>query len=251
MTIQLYQFPISHYSEKVRFALSYKGLDYNIHNLVPGLHRSRAGIPAGGSAVPVISHEGLGIQGSAAIITYLDERFPDRSLTPLDPAQREEALEWERWLDLEVGIAVRCYVYHHIFNDRKTAAPLLATGCNIAERAWMYLGWSRITREIRTAMGINAESAARSLEVMRRALDKLCAHLKKREYIAGSGFSRADLAAAALFAPMFMPEEYGLDFPDPLPPGLASVAQEFKPRLLWAEETYRRFRQPSTGIFEL
>ncbi|MCP3675846.1 MAG: glutathione S-transferase family protein, partial [Gammaproteobacteria bacterium] len=36
--IKLYQFPISHYCEKIRWSLDYKNLDYKIINLLPGLH---------------------------------------------------------------------------------------------------------------------------------------------------------------------------------------------------------------------
>lgn len=251
MTIQLYQFRVSHYCEKIRFVLAYKGLDYEEHNLLPGLHQSRTNSLAGGSAVPVISHNGQGVQGSAAIISYLDECFPARSLTPNDLAQKEEALEWERWLDLEVGVAVRCYCYHHLFDHRDICAPMLGDGCTLLERAYLRLGWSRLIGAMREAMQINDESAAHSLEVMRSALQRVQGRLQSREFLAGDGFSRADLTAAALFAPMFMPARYGTPWPRSLPGPLAATLEEFRPRLLWAEETYRRFRQPSSGLFQV
>jgi hypothetical protein len=36
--IELYQFPFSHYCEKVRWALDYKGIAYRTVNLLPGFH---------------------------------------------------------------------------------------------------------------------------------------------------------------------------------------------------------------------
>ena len=36
--IELYQFPISHFCEKIRWTLDYKGLSHKTRNLLPGLH---------------------------------------------------------------------------------------------------------------------------------------------------------------------------------------------------------------------
>lgn len=36
--LTLYQFPISHYCEKIRWALDFKQLKYNTVNLLPALH---------------------------------------------------------------------------------------------------------------------------------------------------------------------------------------------------------------------
>ena len=38
MAVKLYQFCISHYSEKVRWALDYKDIKYQPVNLLPGQH---------------------------------------------------------------------------------------------------------------------------------------------------------------------------------------------------------------------
>jgi len=35
---QLYDFAFSHYSEKARWALDFKGVPYTSHHLVPGFH---------------------------------------------------------------------------------------------------------------------------------------------------------------------------------------------------------------------
>jgi len=74
--ITLYQFPISHYCEKVRWALDYKQVEYEIKNLIPGLHVSKTRKMAPDSSVPILTHDDEVIQGSDSIITYLDETFP-------------------------------------------------------------------------------------------------------------------------------------------------------------------------------
>jgi glutathione S-transferase len=251
MIVQLYQFRVSHYCEKVRFALSYKGVPYQEHNLLPGLHHRRTNSLAGGSAVPVISHQGQGIQGSAAIISYLDETFPERSLTPVDLAQCEEALEWERWLDQQVGVAVRCYLYHHVFARRGICVPMMGNGCTPWEKVYLQLSYRRLIREMRQAMQIDERSAAHSLELIRSSLDRVQSHLQSREFLVGDSFSRADLTAAALFAPLFRPVEYGMPWPEVIPEPVARIAEELMPRLAWARQSYRRFRVPATGLYQL
>ena len=54
--IALYQFPVSHYCEKIRRAPD--------------------------TCVPILDHDDRVIQGSDSIITYLDETFAEQSLTP-------------------------------------------------------------------------------------------------------------------------------------------------------------------------
>ena len=82
MAIVLHQFPISHYCEKVRWALDYKGVDYRLKNHLPGLHLKKMKAVAPFSSVPVLEHDGHYVHDSAAIISYLDTQFPARSLTP-------------------------------------------------------------------------------------------------------------------------------------------------------------------------
>ena len=53
--IKLYQFPISHYCEKIRWALEYKGLEYRKVNLLPGFHIKTTTKLVGKSSVPVLT----------------------------------------------------------------------------------------------------------------------------------------------------------------------------------------------------
>ena len=73
----LYQFPISHYCEKVRWAMDHKGLEYKLKNLLPGLHLKTTRKMAKKSSVPILvdtNKQGLPeqIQNSHIILNYLD-----------------------------------------------------------------------------------------------------------------------------------------------------------------------------------
>ena len=50
--LKLYQFPISHYCEKIRWALEFKNIDHEIKNLIPGLHLLKTKKLAPESSVP-------------------------------------------------------------------------------------------------------------------------------------------------------------------------------------------------------
>ena len=72
MTMKLYQFAISHFSEKVRWALDYKNLNYQPVFLLPGAHIKPIRRMAPRSSVPVLDHDGEIVQGSAEILEYLE-----------------------------------------------------------------------------------------------------------------------------------------------------------------------------------
>jgi glutathione S-transferase len=80
--LTLYQFPISHYCEKVRWTLDYKQLEYEVKNLIPGLHVATTKKLSSQTAVPILYTNQSVIHGSSRIISYLDENFPERNLTP-------------------------------------------------------------------------------------------------------------------------------------------------------------------------
>jgi len=82
--LTLYQFPISHYCEKIRWALEYKNINYRKVNLLPGLHAKKAEKLSSKSSLPILVHGKVIKRESSEIISYLDQAFPEISLTPED-----------------------------------------------------------------------------------------------------------------------------------------------------------------------
>ncbi|MGH8815440.1 MAG: maleylacetoacetate isomerase [Achromobacter pestifer] len=79
---------------RVRIALALKGLPYQqiAWHMVKGEHQQpayRSIAPFG--LVPMLEIDGQRLQQSLAIIEYLDERFPETALLPVDPAGRAQA----------------------------------------------------------------------------------------------------------------------------------------------------------------
>lgn len=213
MAIKLYQFAISHYCEKIRWALDHKGLSYQSISLLPGSHVKLIKGMAGRSSVPVLVHDDKVVQNSADIIDYLDDAFPDQPLTPVDPQARQLAKEWERRLDKVAGPAVRCYCYHHLLQRPKVVVPLLAAQTPFYNRYLLRLGFSRVEELMRSWMKINERTAATAQQTMEEILLELAAAYQHSEFLVGDRFTRADLTAAALFAPLFQPSAYPVPWP--------------------------------------
>ncbi|MCG7198244.1 glutathione S-transferase family protein [Marinobacter pelagius] len=214
MAVRLYQFAISHYSEKARWALDHKGIRYQPVTLLPGQHvKTIRALTGKTSSVPVLDHNGEIIQGSSAIIDYLEEVFPDHPLTPADPAAREQALAWERRLDDEAGPAIRCWAYHYLLQRPKLVVPMLAAGTPFYNRILLSLAFSRVDEVMRDWMKINQKTADASQQVLETLLSELANIYQQQPYLVGDSFSRADLTAGALFAPLFQPPQYPVPWP--------------------------------------
>lgn len=216
MAIKLYQFCISHYSEKVRWALDYKGIQYQPVNLLPGQHaKTVKKLTGAGSSVPVLDHNGDIIQGSSAILDHLDQAFPEKPLTPADPAAREAALAWEKRLDDEAGPAVRTWVYHYFLQRPKVVVPMLTAGTPFYNRILLSLAFSRVDEVMRNWMKINQKTADAAQEILEQLISDLAESYRQQPFLAGDTFSRADITAGSLLAPLFQPPQYPVPWPKP------------------------------------
>jgi glutathione S-transferase len=240
--ITLYQFPISHYCEKIRWALDYKNISYKIKNLLPGLHLSKARKLAPDTSVPILVDDNRVIQGSDSIITYLDETYAGQSLTPATGQLKKEALEWEQYVDREVGIHVRRCCYHILLEHPDIMTPFFTHQGPWYGKIYIHYAYPRLIKTMRKFMNINEESEQRSRETLGTAIDRLHNHLQENNFLVGDQFSRADLSAASLLAPLCMPEKYGLNWPDQLPPEFEMLVNGFQSKINWVNEIYDKYR---------
>src|SRR5262249_23777501 len=89
--IVLYSYNISPYAAKVRAALRWKGLSYREEIVHPARRRIVRKL-SGQSLIPVlVDAGGRVVHDSTRILAYLDEKYPERSLTPADPLLRARA----------------------------------------------------------------------------------------------------------------------------------------------------------------
>ena len=108
--LELYNFPPSTCSLKVRVCLAEKGLEWIDHRLDSRLgdHLKPEYLKLNpNGVVPTLVHDGAVIIDSSVICEYLDEVFPEVSLSPADPVARAHMRKWLRYFEEVPTPAVR------------------------------------------------------------------------------------------------------------------------------------------------
>src|SRR3954452_21567856 len=119
----LWHIEVSHYNEKARWALDYKGLPHRRRAPMPGvLHPVVALAKTRKPFLPILDVDGQTIGDSARIIEALERRYPEPPLYPSDPDERRRALELEDFFDEEVAPFVRRSAFYELRRDREAFA---------------------------------------------------------------------------------------------------------------------------------
>jgi glutathione S-transferase len=206
----LWHIEISHFSEKARWALQIKGVEHERRAPPPGLHiplalwltRGRSG------TLPILQIDGHTFADSTAIITALEERFPDPPLYPAGPRERERALALEDFFDRSLGPAIRRLVWHELRRDPERLAAIAAHAAPAlsGRTATPYARLLSVGTGLRYGTG-SERAARRAKSRVLAVLDRLEAELGDREYLVAGRFSVADLTAASLLYPLVLPEQ--------------------------------------------
>jgi glutathione S-transferase len=240
----LWQFQHSHFNEKARWALDWKGIPHVRRSLLPGLHVARTLWMTGQKSVPVLVIDGRSIADSTRIIEALERSHPEPPLYPADGPARRRALELEEFFDEELGPHVRRALFHEILPHTDFAAALMSTAAGPTGRRLYRAAFPAIRQIMRLDMGIDAERAERSHRKTAAALDRISAELQPSGYLVGDRFTVADLTAAALLSPIVQPSEYPYPLPGPIPDAVDRYRETLlaHPACRWAADVYHRHR---------
>jgi glutathione S-transferase len=241
----LWHLAISHYSEKVRWALDYKRVPHVRRAQLPGLHMAVAlGLTRGRAAtLPVMRIGGRTVGDSTAILAALEERHPDPPLYPADPGDRARAIALEDRFDRLAGPAARQFVFVATRNDPEafTAAGRIAAPAVFDRFGPLAREYARALVRVRYDARDAVAADARARVVA--AFDALDAELGDREHLVGDAFSVADLTAAALLYLIVLPPQGPLRL-DRLPEPVEQLRAELRdrPGYRWVQRTYERYR---------
>jgi glutathione S-transferase len=204
--LELYHFPDSLCSQKVRLALAEKGLEWKSHvvnlltfeNLKPDYVRLNPK-----AVVPTLIHNGKVICNSAIIVRYLDENFPENRLTLTEQALVEKMT---KWLDLQDSFPMRELIYGNMKGidgivarrsvrmKKDIIAKLMRENPDLHAQYVAKLedvkNWNATVENLAQVAGIN--------ERMNKILDQLENEVSKSDWLCGSNYSLADLVWTAV-----------------------------------------------------
>jgi glutathione S-transferase len=246
----LWHLKVSHYNEKARWALDYKGIPHARRAAVPGMHRGTAERLSGGRTFPILVLGGEAIGDSTRIIAALERLAPEPALYPPSLDERRRALALEDFFDEELGPYSRRLVGHSVLPDPNLTLGTFAPDLTGVRRLLARARFGRVRRLMVDMIGIDDASVERAYEKIRAAGERFRAELGPSGYLVGDGFTVADLTLASLVAPAVAPEQFPYPQPQrghPLLAPLRGVLRE-SGLLEWTQDIYARHRGRSSEI---
>lgn len=241
--LTLHSFVISHFSEKIRWTLRACSLPFAEHALTPGLHMLQTPwIGRRGSSVPIITGDGLRVQGSDRILQRLATRGLIDSLLPDEDEARDDLLAAVARHDA-LGHAVMRTAYAPLLGDPATVLKMWTLAANPAEVAVLSGLMPLLLPLFRQRFRIDARTLAKARSTIEAALDAVAERRGNRAYL-GAAFSIEDLTLCALLAPLAGPAEHPLYGHPTFRASAegAAAAWARHPTLVWVRDVYARQR---------
>ena len=99
MTIKVFEHPLSPYAQKVKLALLFKGIPFDVETPAIGADTAAFAAISPRGEVPVLLHDQNAIYNSAVIGAYIDETWPEPALLPEGPVARAQIRLIEEAMD--------------------------------------------------------------------------------------------------------------------------------------------------------
>jgi glutathione S-transferase len=246
--LELYQFELSQYSEKVRLILDYKQLEYRKIEVTPGVGQIELMQKSGSRQVPVLKDGSTYVADSTDIALYLERKYPERPIIPTDPLAKGQCLLMEEWADASIGLKGRKAFIGALNQNQNFRTSILPV--NTPDLLKIAIGAipGELLDVLGTGVGFGGEAVKEAKKSLIQDLEALCLILQHQPYLTGDTPSLADLAVAGLSILLKFPAGSYLDIPDPLKgkgiPGLADNIT-FEPFFAWRDRLYADFRQGS------
>lgn len=213
--LTLFSFAMSHYSEKVRWALQVSQLPFREVILTPVFHVWPA-LRMGGlgrSALPIVREtrangKRLHVQDSTEILLWLDKRFGPLDIVPSTRAMREECLAIEDRFD-SIGRDVARFLYLGGFKHDAKVLDLWVKHTRPDQARWIRRWYPLIKWVFIKRHKVTPEASALSEQRIQQAMAWLEGRISDgRLYLVGPRLSVADITAAALLAPLACPAQH-------------------------------------------
>ena len=238
---------LSHYCEKVRWALDYLDIDYVEENHTPFFHRQYTS-RYGGTSVPVLVAEDKALTDSHDILQYLDSISEDIKLYPQDPQLRDRVKNLEKLFDEKLGVATRLYGYYYALDKPFSIAIAWGIKAPFMERIKTVLSFPKIPQLLQQFYNVTPETKDAALKEVKEVFGMVDRELSSdQKYLVGDCLSTADITFAALASPILRPQNHPVYSSElsKISPERLSVIEELRstPAGQLAMRMYREHRQ--------
>ena len=245
--LELYQFEMSQYSEKVRLILDYKGLPYRKIEVTPGVGQLELFQLSGQRRVPVLKDGATVISDSTAIAMYLERKYPEKPIIPVDPKERGVCLLIEEWADASIGIKSRKVLYGALSQNQSFRTSILPTGTPDFLKTLVGAVPSEVLDILGAGVGYGADAVKEAKDDLKQDLEALSLLLMDRPYLVTNYPCLADFAVAGLSMLLKFPSGPYLDLPEDVKgkgiPGLADNSA-YETFFDWRDRLYADYRKP-------
>jgi len=247
---RLWHFRVSHYNEKVRWALDYKHWPHRRQALVPGFHIPRARWLSGQNQLPLLEVDGRVLAGSNHILAEIEHLRPDPPLYPAEPRERQRALAIEAHFDTVVAPDLRRLFWAAYIDRGSDSARMATDGFSSATRLVWQAAFPLMRPLFRSNMQVDRESLAAARRRLQSHFDRLESEIGPSGYLVGDRFGVADLAVAAVMTAIIRPAEFPYPLPEPWPPELVELRESLASRrgFRWVLDIYSRHRGSSSEM---
>jgi glutathione S-transferase len=193
--IELYHFPFSTCSQKVRLVLAEKELDFVSHeiDLISGGQHDPAYVKLNPNhVVPTLVDDGTVLIESTLINEYLDDAYPQTPMRPAAPVRRHALRLWTKLLDEKVHSATAMVTYAM---GPRTILLQQSPEEREANLAAIPDPKARAARRSVVEHGVKAPEFAGALAQMIDLLDRMDAGLADDDWLSGDSYGLADAAA--------------------------------------------------------
>src|SRR3954471_14082461 len=184
----LWHLEISHYNEKARWALDYKGVAHVRRAVTPGLQELTARRLRAGRTVPILEMNGRAIGDSTRIIEKIERRWPEPLLYPADIKDRSRALDLEAYFDEDCGPDARRVLFNDNLAEPETFLAMFY-GADRPRVGLLEPLTPLLLQVVKWRFQIRPETVEESREKVRAAFDMIETEAGPSGYLVGESFT--------------------------------------------------------------
>lgn len=189
--LHLYHNAYSTCSQKVRLALFEKDLPFEVTELDfwKGEHLTPEYLEINpNGVVPALVHDGEPVVDSSVIVEYLDEIYPDNSLSPDTPLARARMRSWLRYLEEVPTVAIRIPSFNKVFVGQRKNLTEDELEDEADKRPLRKKFYQDMGRD-----GFGTDRYDASLEQLSQTITRMDKALAEQEWLCGPKMTLADI----------------------------------------------------------